>query len=226
MKWRIEMSLTTVLDSRDGWDSAVSKLESLLATNGTEASTKASNYASTYKGRRPAMVFDVVASRQRQYEARVLPMVARFEESPAASSLAALAKTDVSPVAGLRRGEWETIRKVAAGLTAFGTSAGITSEDQICLRWALATEELRFAHRLDPFVGAVSGIGPALFAYARMRSGARALKPDLRLKNALKALGLEPPAGEIALLVICEELARAVEVDNLVFDQLLWGLNA
>jgi len=218
------MSLKSVLESRDGWGSAVSKLKSLLATNGTEASARASSYALTYQGRRPAMVFDVVASRQRQYEARVLPMVARFEESPAASSLAALAKTDVSPVSGLRRGEWETIRNVAAGLTDFGRSAGISIEDEICFQWAQATDELRFAHRLDPFVGAVSGIGPALFAYARMRSGALALKPDLRLKNALKALGLEPPIGEIALLVVCEELARAIGVNRLILDQLLWWL--
>jgi hypothetical protein len=220
------MSLRTVLESRDGWDLALTNLEKLIATKGPEAHVEAEKYASRYQGRRAAMVFDIVASRQRRYQSRVLPMVAKFETSEAAASLSVLAACKSSPVTGLQKGEWETIRNVAGGLLEFGAKASISNEDEICLRWAAATEDLRFVHRLDPFVGNVSGIGPALFAYARMRSGAQAIKPDIRLKNALAALGLQPPRGEIALLVVCEELAKCVDINLLVFDQLLWWLDA
>ena len=226
LKAEYKMTLRTVLESRDGWDLALKKLQDLIALKGVEARAEAENYASRYQGRRAAMVFDIVASRQRRYQSRVLPMVAKFEASDSATDLKTLAASQSSPVTGLQKGEWETIRNVANGLVEFGAKAGISNEDEICLRWAEVTEELRFVHRLDPFVGHVSGIGPALFAYARMRSGAQAIKPDIRLKNGLTSLGLEAPRGEIALLVICEELAKCVDLDLLVFDQLLWWLDA
>ena len=45
----------------------------------------------------------------------------------------------------------------------------------------------------ERFVGATNGIGPALFAYLRMRSGADALKPDLRVRESLNRLGFGLP---------------------------------
>ena len=60
------------------------------------------------------------------------------------------------------------------------------------------------------------------FAYTRMRSGADALKPDLRVRAALKRCGLTLPRGDVALLVVGEHLAAELGVSLLVLDQLLW----
>jgi len=220
------MTLKSVLQSRPGWDLAVSNLRDLLSTNGPDAHADAALYASKYQRRRAVMVFDVVASRQRHYQTRVKELTIEFESHSASASLSSLTSTQSSPVSGLRRGEWETIRNVAGGLIDFGSQIGQSDDDECCLQWSTSTEDVRFAHRIDPFVGAVSGIGPALFAYLRMRSGASAIKPDLRVRKAIKALGIEPPNGEIALLVICEELAKEVVIERLVFDQLLWRLDS
>ena len=221
------MTLKSVLHSRSGWDLAVSNLRDLISANGPDARADAARYASVYQRRRAVMVFDVVASRQRHYDTRVKKLTIEFESHSASVSLSSLASTESSPVSGLRRGEWETMRNVAGGLIEFGSQIGQSDDDEICLQWSTSTEDVRFAHRIDPFVGAVSGIGPALFAYLRMRSGASAIKPDLRVRKAIRTLGIEPPNGEIALLLICEELAKEVDIDRLVFDQLLWrlGLN-
>ena len=70
-------------------------------------------------------------------------------------------------------------------MAAFADGLGL-SEDEGCLRWAHGVAGLEHAPGLDPVVGSVNGIGPALFAYLRMRSGADALKPDLRVARALR----------------------------------------
>jgi hypothetical protein len=71
-------------------------------------------------------------------------------------------------------------------------------------------------------VGGVSGIGPALFAYMRMRCGAKALKPDARVAHELRRLGFEVPADEHAILIVAKTAAAELAVDLLVLDQLLW----
>jgi hypothetical protein len=72
--------------------------------------------------------------------------------------------------------------------------------------------------------GSVTGIGPALFAYLRMRSGADALKPDLRVVRALRTLGFHVPVGEHAILVVARAAADETAISLLVLDQLLWWL--
>jgi hypothetical protein len=37
---------------------------------------------------------------------------------------------------------------------------------------------------------------------------------------------MTPPQGDTALLILCEELANESGIELLVFDQLLWWLNA
>jgi hypothetical protein len=69
------------------------------------------------------------------------------------------------------------------------------------VKWAQGVAGLEHAPGLDPVVGSVTGIGPALFAYLRMRSGANALKPDLRVARALRKLGFYVPVGEHAILL-------------------------
>jgi hypothetical protein len=167
------------------------------------------------------MVFDVVASRQRKYTGRVLPMVARFESDTGVRSLTEMANGDwFAP--GLRAGEQETMRAVAAGLEAYGKHHDLDDDEETVRRWAADTTPLEHAPALDPYVGSVRGIGPALFAYLRMRSGGDALKPDVRVRRRLDALGFDPPREEHALLVLARAAAAEIGVTLLELDQLLW----
>lgn len=211
-----------VLRRREGWADAVRNLSELVATHGARARTAAADYADFYTGRRGAMVFDVVASRQRQYEGRVLPMVQRWEQGAEAPTLRAMASGGLEAKEyGLQRAEPVTMHNVASNLLAFAALLGM-SEDDACRVWADGVEGLEHAHKLDPIVGAVSGIGPALFAYMRMRCGANALKPDLRVVAALRQLGFALPGDPHSVLVIARGAAAEVDLDLLSLDQLLW----
>jgi len=88
--------------------------------------------------------------------------------------------------------------------------------------WAVGVAELEHAPDLDPYVGAVKGIGPALFAYIRMRCGADALKPDLRVYRALRSFGFKVPRDEHALLIVSAAAAAELGISRLVLDQMLW----
>ncbi len=191
----------TLLERQPGWPEALKRLAELNDTYGSQAVADATRYADHYRGRRAAMVFDVVASRQRTYKNRVLPWVERFEATPPARSLAALASIG-PPLEGLRRGEADTMRDVASGLLQFGTDHRVQGDDATVEAWAGTVAPLELAPALDPYVGSVAGIGIALFAYLRMQSGANALKPDGRVRAAIKSLGFPVPRGEAALLTL------------------------
>jgi hypothetical protein len=118
-----------------------------------------------------------------------------------------------------------TMRQVAENLVAFASSRRL-DEDTACQASAEEVDGLEHAHRLDPVVGGVAGIGPALFAYMRMRCGANALKPDVRVGRELRRLGFEVPADDHAILVVAKAAAAKLAVDALVLDQLLWWAEA
>lgn len=82
------------------WTDAITRLGVLMDRHGAEAREQAAGYVARYQGRRASMVIDVVASRQRRYEAQVLPMVDAFAQTPAAVSLRALAHEGPGP------GQW------------------------------------------------------------------------------------------------------------------------
>jgi hypothetical protein len=210
-----------LLTKHPQWAEAMNVLAQRLGDSGPELTEKAGGYGRVYQGRRAAMVVDVVTSRQRRYHQRVLPMVAEFETSADTPALAMLADCSYG-FPGLRQKEPACIRATASGLVRFGEDTGGGTDDEIVQRWANATQDLVIASRLDPYVGAVSGIGPALFAYLRMRSGADGIKPDLRIRKALAALGLPAPADPVALLVLAQAVAESLGVSQLVLDQLLW----
>ena len=171
------------------------------------------------------MVIDVVASRQRKYLARVLPLVDRWQADNDEHSLHWLSAHEPAPDRyGLRPAEPQTITTIARNMAAFADDLGV-DEDQACLRWATDVADLQHAFRLDPVAGAVPGIGPALFAYLRMRSGADALKPDSRVAERLRRLGFQVPPGEHAILVVAHAAAAEAAIDLLVLDQLLWWLD-
>lgn len=201
------------------WPSAVGNLRRVLDLHRFEAENKADGFGNFYEGRRAAMVFDVVASSQRSYEGRVLPMVRRYEST--APTIDSLALDGPGQGHGLRAREPATMRGVAAGLQRFALDHGLETETAV-RTWAIDVEKLSSAPVLDPYVGAVSGIGPALFAYLRMRCGADALKPDGRVHAAMVHLGFEIPRDSHAILLVADAAAAELETTKLVLDQLLW----
>ena len=219
------LDVLTVLRRRPEWESAVSKLRDLLAQHGDEARQRAGDYGQIYQGRRGSMVLDVVTSRQRRYQSRVLPLVSRWEADNGEHSLRWLSRHEpASGRYGLRPGEPRTIATVAQNLAVFADDLGV-SEDEACKQWADDVAGLEHAPGLDPVAGAVPGIGPALFAYLRMRSGSDAIKPDLRVAKGLRQLGFHVPSGEHAILVVAHAAAAEVGIGLLILDQLLWWLD-
>lgn len=212
-----------VLRQRPEWPGAVRRLKALAKERGPGAKRAALSYAKAYAGRRGSMVIDVVASRQRQYVNRVLPTVKRWEHDNAPATLEALAEAPPDAAAyGLQLSEPITMRAIARNLLDLADSLGV-DEEQACRRWADGVRGLEHAHNLDPVVGAVSGIGPALFAYLRMRCGADAIKPDQRVAKALRELGFIVPGDEHSILVVARAAAVEIDFGLLALDQLLWG---
>jgi hypothetical protein len=56
----------------------------------------------------------------------------------------------------------------------------------------------------------------------RMRSGADALKPDVRVRRRLRGLGFRTPTDDAALLLMAEVAAAEVGLSRFELDQLLW----
>ena len=84
------------------------------------------------------MLLDVVLSRQRRYQERVLPLVARWEADSEAHSLRWLAAHELDQKRyGLRSGESATIAALAGNLVSFVDGRGL-GEDDACMRWAQA----------------------------------------------------------------------------------------
>ncbi len=201
------------------WDDAMAALESAYSAHGEAVRERALEHGNKYAGRRAAMVFDVVASRQRNYQARVLPMVEDWEQRGV--SLGQLADEGPGDGLGLRKGEALTMQEVARGLVRFATDHEL--DDEVGVKtWAEAVEALAHAPKLDPYVGCVKGIGPALFAYLRMRCGASALKPDLRVGRALRSYGFKVSDDVHELLIVSAVVADELTVSRLELDQLLW----
>jgi hypothetical protein len=80
-----------LLEKRPGWTDTLMRLNGLYRAHVDQATEEAAHSAGIYRGHRAAMVFDVVASRQRRYIQRVRHLVERFQQTPAAASLRALA---------------------------------------------------------------------------------------------------------------------------------------
>ena len=167
-----------------------------------------------------------VASRRRTYTTRVKRIVADWEAANEQHTISWLAEHPLNAAQfGLSDAEVVTIRNVAGNLRDFAAHEqllGPDGEDAACRLWADECGELEHAPRLDPVVGTVKGIGLALFAYMRMRSGADAMKPDSRVKQALRKLGFVVPDDDHAVLILAKAAATEIVVSRLVLDQLLW----
>lgn len=176
-----------------------------------------------YSGKRGAMVVDVLASRQRKYTSRVVKIVDDWTSRVPSSSLLDLVDNPLDQALfGLRKGEADSMTKVAKGLLRFGEDYEIDQDDQICNNWATAVDDFRFAPKLDPYVGHVDGMGIALFAYLRKLSGVDAIKPDVRVRKRLISFGFDVPDGTQALMMLSEILADELNISKSKFDDYLW----
>ena len=201
------------------WEPGIALLHGLWQAHGKAARVAAADYAGRYDGRRGLMVVDVVMSANRSY-ARVGREVQKY----AGTGVATLREVVDSPPArsllGMKHSEPATVLRVAEALLALAGPDG--DEDEGCRRWAEETAGMEHAFRADPHVGAVSGIGLALFCYLRMRSGADGIKPDGRVRQALTALGLPATRDPHAILAVAQCAATEIGVADLELDQLLW----
>lgn len=204
------------------WQPAMARLSDAFEAGGAAAQDAADVHAARYVGARAAMIFDVVLSRQRRYQQRVVPLVERYQESDEPQTVSELADHGLSGDWGLRRGEATTIQQVAKGLASFGERSSRSEDDDVVTSWA-AQADFGIAYDLDPYVGQVKGIGLALFHYLRMRCGADTLKPDVRVRNELSDLGFPVGEGQPATVyVVASAAAAEIGTTRLVLDQLLW----
>jgi hypothetical protein len=189
-----------------------------------EFEVKAQEFGDIYRDRRGAMVVDVVASRQRNYLKVVLLKIVRDFENAQPSTLASLASNPPTYLK-LRNGEVQTMVNVAIELLAFGERSNLTNENEICCNWAMlpSTYESDNADLENFAIAEISGIGPALLEYLRMRSGGNSLKMDVRVKNSLRAIGVPVDyLSDRGVYAVCQTISKELGISMLELDQILW----
>lgn len=219
------------LRATEGWKKAIAQLRTDWDRDGQRARAAARDYATVYAGVRGLMVVDVVLSRQRRYKERVIRLAAdwraKVEAAGGNPTLAWLAEHPDACENGLslRRGEKETILGCVDGLLRYAADHNVVGdEDRACAAWSADTAGLEFAPGLDPYIGSIKGIGQALFAYLRMRSGGDGIKADVRILRRMQDYGLHTSsAGTSAALLLAPLVADELGITLLELDQLLWA---
>jgi hypothetical protein len=192
-----------------------------------ELATKlAKQYFGRYAKRRGSMVVGVVSSAWRNYDRVEKHIVPAFEKSVRTPDLKSLAKGTPN-IPGLRGGEAVAMQEAAAGLLRFAKEkrpATLNDDEKIVKAWAKYAEPFRFTTKSEPYVGSVKKIGPALFAYLRMRAGADAIKADVWVARVLEEHGatFKKATDVIEVTRYAEAVAEAMGVSRLVLDQMLW----
>jgi hypothetical protein len=210
-----------VLRGTPGWQAAVEALRRRYERFGSRAEEAASTYAQRYRGRRAAMVFDVVHSANRNYETTVVNRVERFSTTSAARSMLSLSQSGPEDRTGFRRFEADAMMQVAARLAAHCARLEV-DDDEGCREWANG-DDPGLLHRLDPVIGSVKGMGFTLYRYLRMRCGADDVKPDRRVAGGLHACGFPFFSSPEHIYVLALAAAFEAGLRPLVLDQLLWS---
>jgi len=206
------------------WHEAVGRLAALHAAHGEQARVRLAEVQQRYVDRRPAMIVDAVMSVQQDYERVVLPLVERFDQTPAAASLDALARLDGIDQTLFNNSPQRTatIVAVAEGLLRYGRQRGL-SDEEAARSWARVTDGLEFAHEADPYVGSAKGIAFALMGYLRLLCGADTIKVDGRVTGRLQELGFDvAPKQPQRGLMVAVLAAHQIGVGLGELDQLLW----
>jgi hypothetical protein len=162
------------------------------------------------------MVVDVVASRQRKYESgvvnRILP---EYRRQSFNLGMDWLSKNEPSFLR-LREGEATTMKEVALFLQTFATN----EDDEQTIQNFVA-ESAKPATRLRAI--AIKGIGPVLYEYLRLLSGADTIKIDTRVRDSLRALGVPQHFfSDQGLLELSMGIAQTLGCTLAELDQALW----
>ena len=127
-------SVSQVVRKRQGWAQAMGALQEIFQEDGMEAEKRAADLPTLYEGARALAVIDVVASRQRLYQTRVLPMVDAYRGSRDDHGLRQLRDRSPNDILKLRTSQDEggVMQRVAGGLVAFAEDHGLESDDSAC----------------------------------------------------------------------------------------------
>ena len=143
--------ISDLFHSAPDWRGSVEKLRDLDREHGGDARDRALNYAAVYSGARGAMIVDVVASRQRRYQSRVMQIVSDWKNANAEHTIAWLA--DHRPERedyGLADNEVDTIQEVAKRLCSFAAHRRANSSGAAARSKASVKPESGHAAK-DPF---------------------------------------------------------------------------
>ena len=198
------------------WIYSVTHIKNYLKNN-PEISARASTFGNIYTRRRGLMVVDVICSRQRNYETRVLKELLPDYSSKAKDlSLRSLSKN--APFwLNVMKSEPETMQEIAKKILEYGIKNNIVNEDEICIRWALSDTHWML---LD-----VNGVGPVLLEYLRMLCGVDTIKIDVNVVKALSKLGIETKNYSTDVIVkICKTLSNDVGCTLVELDQILFAI--
>jgi hypothetical protein len=196
------------------WNSAVVEIQGILQNN-PALIEKAKSYGDIYKGRRGLMVVDVICSRQRNYEKKVIANLLPSYESKAKDlslkSLALKAPTWMK----IMKVEPLTMQLVAQKLLDFGDKNNLVDEDTICRNWAV--------NDLHWLMLEVNGIGPVLLEYLRMFCGFDIPTLDVNVGKALSTLGIQTKGYSADIVfdfLIASKYGRKGRQLELVFREL------
>lgn len=196
------------------WSYAVKELKGLLAIK-PEFRLKANLFGDIYKGKRGLMVVDVICSKRRNYEKRVLgDLLPAYIEGSKDLSLSALS-VEAPKYLKVMKSEPEIMKQVAISILDFGRKTGLSNEEDICKQWASSETYWLLLN--------IVGMGPVLLEYLRMLCGVDTIKLDVNVNRALESLDIQtkgfPPD---VLLKICETLAEDVGCSLVTLDQALF----
>lgn len=169
-----------------------------------------------YRGQRGLMVVDVVASRQRRYESgvegRILPA---YRAEAQSLGLEWLSKNSPNFLK-LRSNEADTMRELAEFLLLFSQDG----DDEKAI-----SDFVKSSDRASIRARAISikGIGPVLYEYLRLLSGADTIKIDSRVRGSLRHLGFpQHYFSDQGLLELCKGLSAGLDCTLVELDQALW----
>jgi hypothetical protein len=207
------MNLATEIPN---WKSAVTKIKNILISN-PNLGIKANLFGDIYKGKRGLMVVDVVCSRQRNYDKRLLAdLLPQYESRAKDLSLKSLSMSAPTYLK-IMKAEPLTMQLVAQKIMDFGLKNSLVNEDEICNLWA----------RSDTYwlMLEINGIGPVLLEYLRMLCGVDTIKLDVNVGKALEVLGIATRGyPQNIVLLICNKLAKDVGCTLIELDQALFQL--
>lgn len=180
------------------------------------AKEEAMRIQNLYKGKRGLMVVDVVASRQRQYEAAVVGRILPEYKNQAKDLGLGWLSNNNPDFLRVRNGETDTMKEVAAFLKSFAEG----DDDELAIQKFVSVSD-RTSTRAKAL--SIKGIGPVLYEYLRLLSGADTIKIDSRVRASLRSVGIPQHFfSDQGLLDLCKGISQQLGCSLVELDQALW----